>query len=96
MTGEWTIVFESHLLSGYEEGVWMVSSSPRYEASVSFKGLWIYIGRQLDVFFFHRVTDNTSILYFQKEGMPYTPIPDIHTLHLLLSLIINHVPRSCS
>lgn len=34
----------------------------------------------------------TSILYFQKEeGMPHTPIPDIHTLRLLVSLMINQV-----
>lgn len=48
VTGEWTVVFESYLLSGYEEGVRVVSSSPRFEASVSSKAYGdVEVGNQI-------------------------------------------------
>lgn len=97
MTHERTIVFESYLLSGHEEGVRIVSSSLRLKASVKHlshlpsKGLLGCVGRWLDVVF-HGVTGKSSIFYFPKvEGIIYTPIPDVHTLHLLETLMTNQV-----
>lgn len=97
MTHERTIVFESYLLSGHEEGVRRVSSSLRLKASfkhlshLSSKGLLGCVGRWLDVVF-HGITGKSSILYFQKvEGITYTPIPDVHALHSLETLMTNQV-----
>lgn len=78
-----------------EEGARIVSSS-RLKASVGYlshsptKGLWGCVGRWLDVFF-QGLTDKTRISHFKKEeGMTYTPIPDVNTLHLLVTSITNH------